>query len=369
LSQNGSTWTADQSSDLMFRLFRYRFDLTPADLRFLVKYPEGLIRYDLIQLITSDISAANTNLSYTFNSQTISASYAGYKPIIPVTDYDMNDGAGTRALIPATGNSTFELASLLSTVNADISPFVDVTRMGFIGVGNKINNLELSNDDIQVTASGSGYANSVDVTITISGGGGFGATAQANVVGGEIVDIEIVDAGSGYTSTPTVTITPGGGGGSGASAVVIGETSKNGGPALARYITRRVTLAEGFDSGDLRVYITAYKPSGTSIYVYGKFLSSSDSEIFDDKEWQLLTQIGNANFVSTASSDFRELTFAPGINGIADNKVTYTNSSGSSFNTFKTFAVKIVMASDQTFDVPKIRDFRAIALPARSESL
>lgn len=369
LSQNGSTWTADQSSDLMFRLFRYRFDLLPADLRFLVKYPEGLIRYDLIQLITSDISAANTNLSYTFNSQTISASYAGYKPIIPTTDYDMNDGAGTRALIPATGNSTFELASLLSTVNADISPFVDVTRMGFIGVGNKINNLELSNDDIQVTASGSGYANSADVTITISGGGGFGATAQANVVGGEIVDIEIVDAGSGYTSTPTVTITPGGGGGSGASAVVIGETSKNGGPALARYITRRVTLAEGFDSGDLRVYITAYKPSGTSIYVYGKFLSSSDSEIFDDKEWQLLTQIGNANFVSTASNDFRELTFAPGTDGIADNKVSYTNTSGSSFNTFKTFAVKIVMASDQTFDVPKIRDFRAIALPARSESL
>ena len=281
----------------------------------------------------------------------------------------MNDGAGTRALIPATGNSTFELASLMSTLNPDISPFIDVTRMGFVGVGNKINNLELSNDDIQVTASGSGYANSADVTVTISGGGGFGATAQANVVGGAIVDIEIVDAGSGYSETPTVTITAGGGGGSGAEAVVIGETSKTGGNAIARYITRRVTLAPGFDSGDLRVYLTAYKPIGSNIHVYAKYLSASDPELFEDKKYQKLAQLGDANFVSENRNDYRELVFAPGTDEIAANKIFYTNDAGIVYDTYRTFAIKIVMSSDITFDVPRIRDFRAIALPAKSTEI
>ena len=369
LSQNGSTWTADQSSDLMFRMFRYRFDQVSSDLRFLINYPEGVINYDLVNIITNDIVTQNTVINYQFNSQTLSEDYAGFREVIPLSDYTMDDGAGTRVLLPASGNTTFELAAALSTLNPDISPFIDVTRLGILGVQNRINNLELSNSDIQVVNAGSGYANSADVTVTISGGNGFGATAQANVVGGEIVDIEIVDAGSGYSETPTVTITPGSGGGSGASAGVVGETSKTGGNALARYVTRRVTLAEGFDSGDLRVYITAYKPVGSRIQVYAKYLSASDPESFEDKKWQRLTQLGNANFVSENRNDYREIIFAPGTDEIASNKIFYTNDIGIVYDTFKTFAIKIVMSSDITFDVPKIRDLRAIALPAKSTDI
>ena len=369
LSQNGSTWTADQSSDLMFRMFRYRFDQVSSDLRFLINYPEGIVNYDLITIITNDVVTQNTSINYQFNSQTLTEDYAGFKSVIPLSDYTMDDGAGTRVLLPATGNTTFELAAALSTANPDISPFIDVTRLGILGVENKINNLELSNDDIQVVSAGSGYANSADVTVTIVGGNGFGATAQANVVGGQIVDIEIVDAGSGYTETPTVTITPGSGGGSGASAVVIGETSKSGGNALARYITRRVTLADGFDSGDLRVYLTAYKPIGSGIHVYAKYLSASDPESFEDKKWQKLTQVGSANFVSENRNDYRELIFAPGTDEIASNKIFYTNDAGIVYDTYKTFAIKIVMSSDITFDVPKIRDLRTIALPAKSTDI
>jgi hypothetical protein len=109
--------------------------------------------------------------------------------------------------------------------------------------------------------------------------------------------------------------------------------------------------------------MTAYKPKESKIYVYVKLLSVSDSDTFDNKEWQLLTQLGNANFVSTNSNDYRELTFAPGLNGVTDNTISYT-SNGIIYPTFRTFAVKIVMAGTNTADVPKIRDFRAIALPA-----
>ena len=363
LSQNGSTWTADQNSDMMFQLYRYQFSTDPVTAQFVVDFPDvEPTPYDLAHLITADVTVANTALGYQFNSEALTGGYVGYRPINPFQDYEMNDGGGTRALLPTTGSETFLLQSQMGTSNPDVSPFIDTTRLGFLAVNNRINNLQLSNDDIVIVNSGSGYANSTDVTVTISGGGGSGATAEANVVANTIDAIYIVDPGFGYTGTPTITITPGSGGGSDAEAIIVGETSKRGGPALAKYISRRVTLNDGFDSGDLRVYLTAYKPVGSNIHLYVKLLSGSDSDIFDEKEWQLLTQLGNANFVSINRSDYRELTFAPGINGIPSNGISYT-AGNTTFTSFKTFAVKIVMTSENTVDVPKIRDLRVIAIP------
>jgi len=176
----------------------------------------------------------------------------------------------------------------------------------------------------------------------------------------------LTNPGSGYETSPTFTLTdanttPG----SGVTISYNGEDSKSGGNADARYITRRVTLADGFDSGDLRVYITAYKPSGSNIRVYYKLLSTSDTDEFDNKGYQLMTQLSNANFVSNSPSDYREIAYAPGLNGTANNSVSYVSGS-TAYNTFRTFAIKIVMTGSSTTDVPKIRDFRSIALPAGS---
>ena len=364
LSQNGSTWTADQNSDMMFKMFRYDFSTSPSVAKFVVDYPEtSSTPYDLTHLITGDVVIDNTSLNYSFNSETLSGSYVLNRPIQSASDYDMNDGFGTRVFNPTTGETTFVLNAALNNSSTEVSPFIDVSRMGFLAVHNRINNLELSNNNITLISGGSGYANAADVTITITGGGGSGATARANVVGGVIDAITIVNTGNLYTGTPTLTITPGSGGGSGASAIITGETSKKGGPAEARYISRRVTLNDTFDSGDIRVYLNAYRPKESNIYVYVKLLSISDPDIFEDKEWQLLTQIGNANFVSTNSNDYRELIFAPGENGIASNQISYTTN-GVPYDSFRTFAIKIVMAGTNSADVPKIRDMRAIALPA-----
>ncbi len=204
---------------------------------------------------------------------------------------------------------------------------------------------------------------SADVTVTITGGGGSGATATATVASNVITAITLTNAGSGYTTSPTITLTPGAGGGSNAVVTYNGEDKKSGGNSKARYMTRRVTLADGFDSGDLRVYLTAYKPSGSNIYVYYKLLSGSDADAFDDKNYQLMGQLGNANFVSTSETDYRELVFAPGTTDLANNAITYTSGS-TAYNTFKTFSIKVVMSGSDTTDVPKVRDLRAIALPS-----
>lgn len=66
-----------------------------------------------------------------------------------------------------------------------------------------------------------------------------------------------------------------------------GENKRNG-LAAAKYISRRVTLAEGLDSEDIQVYLTSYRPPGTDLEVYAKILNSADPEVFEDKDWSLL---------------------------------------------------------------------------------
>jgi hypothetical protein len=363
LSQNGSTWEPDQQSDMTFRLFRNQFSLTPATARFKLSAPIANTPVDLINMNAGDLVIADTSLTYRFNSTVSSTgAAAGLKLITPLEDYDMNDGSGRRVLV-ANSNSSFTVQATMATDDPAVSPVIDTTRFGFIAVENIINNLPLQNTGFIITNGGSGYANSSDVTVTISGGNGSGATATANVTGSGVIDaVRLTNVGSGYTTSPIITLTPGSGGGSGAVVTYNGEDKKSGGNSEVRYITRRVTLADGFDSGDLRVYVTAYKPSGSNIFVYYKLLSTSDTDDFDDKEYQLMTQLDNNNFVSLNANDYRELTFAPGINNTANNQVSYTSGT-TSYRNFRTFAIKIVLAGTSTVDVPRVQDFRAIALP------
>jgi hypothetical protein len=364
LSQNGSTWTADQNLDMMFRIYRSDFDTDQVVASFELAYPAAnSFNYSVIQLMTSGIQLPNTSINHQYKSEIASGGFAGYQSINPSFDYDIIDNSGERKLNPATGNSSFTVRSTLQSSSSLISPILDVSRVGLIAVGNKINNLQLSNDDITIANTGTGYANASDVIVTITGGNGSGASAVANVVANTIDAVYIVDGGFGYTTSPTITITRGAGGGNNASVIYNGEDKKTGGNATARYLTRRVTLADGFDSGDLRVYMTAYKPTGTNIHVYYKVLSASDAEALEDKNWTLMTQIGNSNFVSLSNIDYRELLFAPGSDGVPSNALSYTAGS-TLFSSFRTFAIKIVMTSLEPSVIPKIRDLRTIALPA-----
>jgi hypothetical protein len=283
---------------------------------------------------------------------------------------------GRRVLNPTTGNNTFIVKATMSTTNPDISPLIDSSRLDIIAIENLINDMPLTNDSIILANTGSGMQNGI-YQLSISGGNGSGATVYANVVGNEISRTWVDNGGSGYTTTPTINLFAStatsaygyvgamcvGASSNGASIIINGEDAKLGGNGKVRYMTRSVTLADGFESGDLRVYLTAYRPPGTNIYVYYKVLSGSDPDQFDNKNYQLMTELtGTNNFASTNTFDYRELTFAPGINNQANNSVTYTSGS-SSFDRFKTFSIKIVMSGTDTTDVPKIRDLRAIALP------
>ena len=404
LSQNSQTWTADQNESMMFTVERCVFSTgTQPTLQFVVpnrlpyrKLVEEDISYFLNpNTISSSVtSAANTDvLVNAFNvsttdfipgSTTMSYSYAATlnstktaAPTQSVTpgkygtptydDVYLNDGLGERVLV-ANSNTSFSLFANMTTVDDAVSPIISDDGLGVYTITWTINNLGLSNNIITVSNGGSGYnVNTTSVVITPTNGFGSGATATANVVGGVVRNIYITNAGSGYATTPTISVVDANSApGVGATVIVAGETSPSGGNADARYITKKVILDQGFDSGDLRVYFTAYRPVNTNIYVYYKILSRSDTQTFESGNWQLMTLINNTSDLYSQTRDGTyEFVAAPGESGVAQNYVEYTSGvTGQTYNNFNQFAIKVVLATSDKTAVPFLSDIRAIALPS-----
>ena len=116
--------------------------------------------------------------------------------------------------------------------------------------------------------------------------------------------------------------------------------------AAARYITRRVTLAEGFESVNFKVLMSVNKPSNATVQVFIKASGIEDDTPFEEVTYTQLT--ANSTIPDSANDyDFSDVTF----------------SLDSNFDSpIKTFSVKICLYSDSSSKIPSIRDFRAIAL-------
>ena len=147
-----------------------------------------------------------------------------------------------------------------------------------------------------------------------------------------------------------------------------GETNANSGNALARYITRTLTLADGQDAEDIRVRLNAYKPSTTGISVYYKILNSEDSDAFADRDWFLMNQTTVSTVFSSSENenDFKIFDFevpAANLSG-PSNTIQYTNSQGVTFTGYKYLAIKIVLTAQSSGVVPKVDEMITIALQA-----
>jgi hypothetical protein len=140
------------------------------------------------------------------------------------------------------------------------------------------------------------------------------------------------------------------------------EDIASGGNAIARYISRRVTLKDGFDATSIQVFLTANRPPLSKILVYYKVLSQFDTALFDDRPWVLMDELSNTSSVSanTDDNEYLELEFCPRRVGNSTD-IDYL-SDGVTYDSFKTFAIKIVMTSARTTRVPLVKDLRAIAL-------
>jgi len=365
-SQNSTTWNPIQEEDLTFRLIKATFDSTvEANLEFQLSSANPIsanVPLDCYYVTAGNLLLPNTSI----DSEAATTLATGVKQenrSIPLQEnVYFDDTLGRR--VATSDVSSFKLRIFLSSESRDVSPIVDMDRLSVLAIENLCNNLGLDNSSAVVISSSTNWATAANLTLTISGGGGSGANAYIantqidsnnSILANVVVDVE----GSGYTTTPTITLS--GNTALSANIVVMGEDQPAGGPAEARYITRMVTLADGMDAGDFRVYFGAYKPSVANIYVYYKILSADDSDTFDNKGYQLMTIVKGQNNVSLNQEDIKEYVYAPGSDNVADDRVQY-----GSFTSFKYFAIKIVMTTTDTTRVPRIRDFRVVAIPSLS---
>ena len=408
LSQNSQTWTADQNQSLMFTIERAKFDITKTpSIRMVVpkKMPsrtliENQIDYyinantmvnkvgttsneDLLvgafNLTTTDFIPSSTSITYTYSAKLQSNTETSEVNINPgkygTTMYNhiyLNDNRGER-IIEANSTTSFSMYGYLESTDDAVSPIISDAGTSVFTIEYDINNCPLSNGLISITNNGSGYnANLTSVTVSApTGKNGEQAYATANVVDGIIDAIYITTPGAGYIETPTIIIADANGTpGTGATAVVAGETSSSGGPAATRYITKKVVLDGGFDSGDLNIYLSAYRPLGTDINVYYKVLSRNDTQKFDDGYWQLMTKTNSSDGkYSQARENIHEYTFAPGTSGKEQGFVSYLSNNGQTYYTFSQFAIKIVLTTTDKTLVPYLSDLRCIALPPNTNTV
>jgi hypothetical protein len=99
----------------------------------------------------------------------------------------------------------------------------------------------------------------------------------------------------------------------------------------------------------------------SEIHVFYKVLSALDTTEFKDRPYEKLICVNPTTTPSKTDDEFREYEYRP---SLIESAITYTSEDGVTYDSFKTFAIKIVMTSTDSAIVPKVKDLRIIALPA-----
>lgn len=419
-SQNASTWEPEQLYDLMFVINKAVFSTSGGEAYFrLEKAPNINLEFGKALLHGNDLGFAATDLTYGLRSyikDTVAGTYTqegSYTTIKPHVYYRYGDIADTNPYdnydntrhVKRGAKDSIIIRAALASTDADISPIINRESISIVASEYLINNAEISNNDIAIGSRGVGYktqnssgnvvygstsdslntaaqlhrqtalANNYNVAFynltvnsysTVTGtfiGSGFSGFAVANTAGDNAVDyVVVVNGGSGYYETPIITITDPLDVTSEEEArlVVAGETERQGGNIEAKYITREISLLEGFEAGDLIVFMDVIKPAGTDIIAYYKVLGIDDPDKFDEKTWVRMEK--KVDLTSRNSKEIVELQYRP---RLLNNKLGYVRD-GIEYpigDKFKSFAIKVCLVSNDKAIVPYVRNIRISAVP------
>lgn len=375
-AQNASNWTPIPNEDLMFRVKYGKWTTTSNSITFMSDSILSNINVDSLLIHSVDYNFKPTSINYSFKTTSIDGSFdAEWRSIDKDRFYNFSSDVGIstksstrRRRIVAGNNESFLVRAELATSDPYVSPAIDLERLSGVATEYLINDAGVSVSDITFTNLGE-HSNASNITVTFSAPNrADGVTANAYVASlsavtgytGNVSVIVIDEPGSGYYTAPTVTFSEPSATVN-ATAVIAGENGASGGNCRARYVTKPVTLADGFDAGDLRVYIDCNRPVGTDVNVYYKVKSGEDSQPFDDKKWQLMSKV-NDNY-SRDQNQVIELEYRPSLDvnqiSYVENGVTYPLG-----GKFKYYAIKIVLTAESPTVVPHVRNYRAIATPS-----
>ena len=407
-SQNASTWTADQNKDLKFIIRRAEFQ-NSGNAYFNIQDPEAIKDYHTLNIrsaatvpsgtlirwyaktmtpssiIDTDWTEVNINQDINFTSLrrlagttddlTIvnAGSFVAGKlyTIVELGDTNWNTAAGTTGITYIQGMSftaaaagsgtgqatinTLQLKAVMTSDNGNVSPIIDASGLGIIAALNTINAASYTSTSTCEVTSGSNIIEfvpdevfqNINIGMTISGAG-TGATISGTVTGYDSYAKEIYVSANASADATDVGLT-----------LTINEEQATGGGALARYITKPINLANGFEATNLCVTVDINKPSGTDVRCYYKISTEESTTPIALESWvemDLEQAIGN----SINDFDFKEHRFFPA--GAFDNFGTPSDTGP--LSKFNAFQIKLVLLSSTKHLTPRLRDFRAIALDA-----
>lgn len=371
-SQNAMEYVPYLNEDLMFELNRCLFTTGTATFSLQSEKQSRkyfIDRFRFLETSITGISKSPVSVNYSFISKPIGSSKESvFRNITPMLTYDMGSDnlytiGNRRKELQEQGDFTLNLR-MTSNDNA-VSPLVSLESLHLNGWENFIDNGEIDAEDLNIITQGAGYSNSNTVVVSSTTGIGASINFVTDGVKGNVVAFNVSAPGFGYTDNFTITFpdTTDASGNITANAVVTlnSEFDSSGGPCLARYITKPITLADGFDAGDLRVFLGSNKPVGCEVHVFYKILSSSDITKFKDRPYQRMENLNPTVSPSIDENQFREYEYRP---SITTDEVSYTSDNGVTYDTFKTFSIKLLMTSEDPSVIPRIKDLRIIALPA-----
>ena len=360
-SQNGTTWTAVQTDDLVFRVNKCLFGIDverpvvltasiPAELKTSQDYD-----YDTIFIDGEVLDFANTNINYSFKTAQLAGTV--YAKDSSWNNYQLGSNVvmPSRKTLDMQDPTTLRVLCAMRTSNRDISPVIDLNRLSTVLIKNIINNNSHSETDDTLATVLSVAASSSVVTVTTSAAHGFVAgdnvfvyANQTNEVNGLVT---IASVGTTTITNDNFTYSRFDGGGVVSTTAQGGTVTRNA-QALSRYITRKVTLNADFYSTDLKAFFLANIPAECSVIPYYRVTSLSDP-ILEDNDWikMELDTVGTPNSAGFAEYKYK----TPNI--ISSNTVALPTG-----ELYGTFSVKLVMLSSNPVKVPQIKDLRVMAL-------
>lgn len=187
-SENNITWTAEQTEDIKFKIYRADFDITSPKSFTSSANAQPILLYGSDFTVTSGSPVITANLQFQHGHKTgdkivlngvPNATYRG----IPVSV--ISNSSGFTMTVTSPYSFTFNCGT-------------NATSTGTLGASGILNYVDVDN-------AGSGYVSPV-VTVT-GGGASTQATVSVTVVAGKITKATVLTSGAGYVSTPTVTIT------------------------------------------------------------------------------------------------------------------------------------------------------------------
>jgi len=291
-SSTDRTWTAKQNIDMKFTMRVAEFS-TSAKLAYWtnISVPTAFT-YDALTPAISDQILPGTSISY--DIKTADSTYAVDSDYTTLKNYERlilrsRKQISTTTAETANAFKSLQVRATLSTTNKFISPYIDDENIIFHFDKNVINN------SYETAITGTvRYGSSNNIVV------GSGTSFTTEVFPGEYAYFgdeyrRIASVSNNTYLTVTNNFTT-------ANAVSQAMTIRNEenptGPysSESRYITKVVTLNDGFEATDLVTYLRINRPPGTSIKVYAKLLNENDTDAFDDKFYTPMELVGTETF-------------------------------------------------------------------------